>query len=144
MLEARVNDDDKTTIMNIVKNNLEEIKKKFDGKGFSVAIHADLSFGNKLHITVIREEELQKWTSQRILHLSSSVNREKNIKFQITGLMCTSKKNGRNLSLLLESDRLEQERTRWMGRLNGFKTTHNVMHLTIGFIYSNDPFLKTR
>ena len=80
MLEARVNDDDKTTIMNIVKNNLEEMKKKFDGKGFSVAIHADLSFGNKLHITVIREEELQKWTSQRILHLSSSVNREKNIK----------------------------------------------------------------
>ena len=88
MLEARVNDDDKTTIMNIVKNNLEEMKKKFGGKRFSVAIHADLSFGNKLHITVIREKELQKWTSQRILHLSSSVNREKNIKFQITGLMC--------------------------------------------------------
>ena len=85
--------------------NLEEMKKKFDRKGFSVAIHADLSFGNKLHITVIREEEMQKWTSQRILHLSSSVNREKNIKFQITGFMCTSKKNGRNLALLLESDR---------------------------------------
>ena len=88
MLEARVNDDDKTTIMNIVQNNLEEMKKKFDGKGFSVANHAHLSFGNKLHITVIREEELQKWTSQRILHPSSSVNRENNIKFSSSIPQC--------------------------------------------------------
>ena len=83
MLEARVNDDDKISIMNIVKTNLEAVKNKFNGNGFSVAINADLSFGNKLHVTVVHEEELEKWTSQRILHLSSDVNTEINIQFQI-------------------------------------------------------------